>query len=67
MISHFFPQLTARTQTPQLLAMTTSLRVGLVFPLRLENAASSGRVLRAAVSPLDGQIDGQTAWAGVMH
>ena len=37
----------------------------LVFPLRLENAASSGRVLRAAVSPLDGQIDGQTAWAGV--
>ena len=28
MISHFFPQLTARTQIPQLLAMTKSLRVG---------------------------------------
>lgn len=40
----------------------------LVFPLTAslpENAASSGQVLRAVVSPLDGQIDGQTAWAGV--
>ena len=39
----------------------------LVFPLTAslpENAASSGQVPRAAVSPLDGQIDGQTAWAG---
>ena len=40
----------------------------LVFPLTAslpENAASSGWALRAAVSPLDGQTDGQTAWAGV--
>lgn len=40
----------------------------LVFPLTAslpENAVGSGWVLRAAVSPLDGKTDGQTAWAGL--
>lgn len=40
----------------------------LVFPLTAslpENAARPGWVPGAAVSPLDGKTDGQTAWAGV--
>lgn len=40
----------------------------LVFPLTAslpENAVSSGWVLRATVSPLNGKIDSQTAWVVV--
>ena len=42
--------------------------LALVLPLTAslpENAASSGWVLKAPVSPLDGKMDSQTAWAGV--